>query len=86
VEYDMGAVEGAILRAVGCTGRAKLVVDEDRRVLLGVTFVAPGVVDLLQSATIAVNGEVPLDRLWHAVPPFPTVSEIWLYLLSEYGL
>jgi hypothetical protein len=24
--------------------------------------------------------------LWHAVPPFPTVSEIWLRLLAQYGL
>jgi dihydrolipoamide dehydrogenase len=86
VEYDMGAVEGAILRAVGYTGRAKLVVDQDRRVLLGATFVAPDVDSLLHSASVAVNGEVPLDQLWHAVPSFPTVSEVWLYLLSEYGL
>lgn len=86
VEYDLGAVEGAYLRAENYTGRAKMVVDEDRRVLLGVTFAGPGVVDLLHSATIAVAGEVPLDRLWHAVPAFPTVSEIWLRLLEEYGL
>ncbi|GLY89472.1 dihydrolipoyl dehydrogenase family protein [Actinoallomurus iriomotensis] len=86
VEYDIGAVEGAYLRGEGYTGRAKMVVDEDRRVLLGVTFAGPGVVDLLHGATIAVAGEVPLDRLWHAVPAFPTVSEIWLRLLEEYGL
>jgi pyruvate/2-oxoglutarate dehydrogenase complex dihydrolipoamide dehydrogenase (E3) component len=86
VEYDMGAVSGAILQADDYTGRAKMVVDEDRRVLLGVTFVGPAVVDLLHSATIAVTAEVPLDRLWHAVPSFPTVSEIWLHLMEEYGL
>jgi pyruvate/2-oxoglutarate dehydrogenase complex dihydrolipoamide dehydrogenase (E3) component len=86
VEYDMGAVIGAKLQAEGYTGWAKLVVDEDRRVLLGATFVGPAVVDLLHSATIAVTAEVPLDRLWHAVPAFPTVSEIWLRLLEEYGL
>ncbi|MDT3444887.1 NAD(P)/FAD-dependent oxidoreductase [Pseudofrankia sp. BMG5.37] len=86
VDYDMGTVEGAQLQAAGYTGRAKLVVDSDRRVLLGATFVAPEVVDLLHSATIAVAAEVPLDQLWHAVPSFPTVSEIWLKLLEEYGL
>jgi pyruvate/2-oxoglutarate dehydrogenase complex dihydrolipoamide dehydrogenase (E3) component len=86
VEYDMGAVQGAALQADGYTGRAKMVVDEDRRVLLGVTFAGPAVVDLLQSATVAVTAEVPLERLWHAVPAFPTVSEIWLHLLEEYGL
>jgi pyruvate/2-oxoglutarate dehydrogenase complex dihydrolipoamide dehydrogenase (E3) component len=86
VEYDMGAVSGAYLQADGYTGRAKAVVDEDRRVLLGVTFAGPAVVDLLHAATIAVIAEVPLERLWHAVPAFPTVSEIWLRLLEEYGL
>jgi dihydrolipoamide dehydrogenase len=86
VEYDIGAVEGAALQADGYTGRAKMVVDEDRHVLLGVTFVGPGVVDHLHAATIAVTAEVPLDRLWHAVPAFPTTSEIWLELLEAYGL
>lgn len=86
VEYDIGAVQGAQLRAHGYTGRAKMVIDEDRRVLLGVTFVGPGVVDLLHAATVAVSAEIPLDQLWHAVPVFPTVSEVWLYLLQEAGL
>jgi dihydrolipoamide dehydrogenase len=86
VEYDIGAVEGAEVRGVGYTGRAKVVVDEARRVLLGATFVASDVDNLLHSATVAVNAEVPLDQLWHAVPPFPTVSEVWLFLLEAYGL
>jgi pyruvate/2-oxoglutarate dehydrogenase complex dihydrolipoamide dehydrogenase (E3) component len=86
VEYDMGAVVGAALSGDGYTGRAKAVVDEDRRVLLGVTFVGPGAVNHLHAATIAVNAELPLEVLWHAVLAFPTVSEIWLRLLEEYGL
>ncbi|MCO6003649.1 NAD(P)/FAD-dependent oxidoreductase [Actinoallomurus purpureus] len=86
VEVDMGAVIGAELQTPGYTGRAKLVVDEDRRVLLGATFVGPAAVDLLHGATIAVTAEVALDRLWHAVPSFPTTSEIWLNLLLEYGM
>jgi dihydrolipoamide dehydrogenase len=86
VEYDIGAVAGAEVRGVGYTGRAKLVVDSDRRILLGATFVAPDVDSLLHSATVAVNAEVPLDQLWHAVPTFPTVSEVWLRLLEQYGL
>ena len=49
------------------------------------TFAGPDVAELLQSATIAVVGEVPLARLWHAVPAYPTVSEIWLRLLETYG-
>ena len=50
----------------------------------GVTFVGPGVGELLHSATVAVAGEVPIDRLWHAVPSYPTISEVWLRLLEAY--
>ena len=54
--------------------------------LVGATFVGQDVADLLHSATIAVVGEVPLTRLRHAVPSFPTISEVWLRLLEEYGM
>ncbi len=85
VDYEIGQVAGASVRADGYTGTARMVVDEERKVLLGVTFVGPDVSELLHAATIAVVGEVPLDRLWHAVPAYPTVSEIWLRLLEAYG-
>ncbi len=67
-------------------GTTRLVIDEDRRVLVGATFVGAEVADFVHAATIAVVGEVPLERLWHAVPSFPTRSEVWLNLLEEYGL
>ena len=67
-------------------GTTRLVIDEDRRVLAGATFVGAEVADFVHAATIAVVGEVPLERLWHAVPSFPTRSEVWLNLLEEYGL
>lgn len=86
VDYDLGRVAGAALYADDYRGRARLVVDEDRRVVVGATFVGPGVGELLHAATVAVVGEVPLDRLWHAVPSYPTVSEIWLRLLEAYGM
>ncbi len=86
MDYDIAAVMGAQLQADGYTGRAKAVIDEDRRVLLGVTIVGPAAVDHLHAATIAVTAEVPIDRLWHAVPAFPTVSEFWLGLMQTYGL
>ncbi len=57
-------------------------VDTERQVLVGVTFVGPGVSEMLQAATIAVVGEVPISRLWHAVPAYPTMSEVWLRLLE----
>ncbi|TNB73012.1 NAD(P)/FAD-dependent oxidoreductase [Arthrobacter sp. BB-1] len=85
VDYEIGHVAGAGLHAEGYKGTARMVVDEARKVILGVTFAGPDVSDLLQAATIAVVSEVPLDRLWHAVPAYPTVSEIWLRLLETYG-
>ena len=86
VSYELGHGAGASLQADDYTGRAALVIDVPRRVIVGATFVGPEVADLLHAATIAVVGEVTLDRLWHAVPSFPTVSEVWLRLLEEYGL
>lgn len=85
VEYDLGWVAGAKLHADGYAGRAKLIVDESRGVVVGATFVGQDVADLLHSATIAIVSEVPIDRLWHAVPAYPTISEIWLRLLETYG-
>ncbi|UQU67940.1 NAD(P)/FAD-dependent oxidoreductase [Couchioplanes caeruleus] len=85
VDYEIGNVAGASVHADGYAGTARMVVDEQRKVLLGVTFAGPDVSELLQAATIAVAGEVPLDRLWHAVPAYPTISEIWLRLLETYG-
>jgi pyruvate/2-oxoglutarate dehydrogenase complex dihydrolipoamide dehydrogenase (E3) component len=67
-------------------GTARLVVDDDRGVIVGATFTGPEIAEFLQAATVAVVGEVPLDRLFHAVPPFPTRSEVWLYLLEALGI
>ena len=86
VEYDLADVIGAQLQADGYTGRAKAVVNTDRRTLIGFTLVGPAVVDHLHAATIAVTAQVPLDILWHNVPAFPTASEFWLMLLEAYGL
>ncbi|MFJ1777233.1 dihydrolipoyl dehydrogenase family protein [Streptomyces anulatus] len=84
VDHDLAAVAGSGLYADGYRGRARMIVDLDREILLGVTFVGPGIGELLHSATIAVAGEVPIARLWHAVPAYPTISEVWLRLLETY--
>ena len=67
-------------------GTTRLVVDDDRNIIVGATFTGPEIAEFLQAATIAVVGEVPLDRLFHAVPAFPTRSEVWLYLLEALGI
>ncbi|MCW2578099.1 MAG: Dihydrolipoyl dehydrogenase, partial [Modestobacter sp.] len=84
VRYELGNVAGAALFADGYTGTAIAVVDTEREVLLGMTFIGSGVAELLHSATIAVVGEVPISRLWHAVPSYPTISEVWLRLLETF--
>jgi dihydrolipoamide dehydrogenase len=86
VDYDTGAVAGAALFADGYEGRARMIVDQDRGVLVGATLVGPSVGELIHAATVAIVGAVPLARLWHAVPAYPTISEIWLRLLETYGL
>ena len=85
LDYDLSWVAGASTASDDYRGRARAVVDREREVLVGATFVGPDVAELLHSATIAIVGEVPLSRLWHAVPSYPTVSEVWLRWLEAYG-
>lgn len=85
VDYDLGWVAGASLYEDGFEGQARLVIDTDRDVVVGATFVGPEVAELVHAATVAIVGEVPVARLWHAVPAYPTISEIWLRLLEAYG-
>jgi dihydrolipoamide dehydrogenase len=77
---------GASFHGKGLEGTSRLVIDDERRVVVGATFVGPDVAEWLHAATIAIAGEVSLDDLWHAVPAFPTRSEIWLKLLEAAGL
>ncbi len=85
VDVNIGeSVPGANFFADGYTGQARLVIDLDRGTVVGASFVGPGVAELLHSATIAVAAQVPVDRLWHAVPCFPTISEVWLRLLEAH--
>jgi dihydrolipoamide dehydrogenase len=85
VDVGTNANAGGSFTGKGVEGTARLVVDDARGVIVGATFTGAEVAELLHAATIAVVAEVPLDRLWHAVPAFPTRSELWLRLLEEYG-
>ena len=86
VDYEIGRVAGAALHADDYEGHARMIVDTDRNVIVGMTLVGPSTGEMLHAATIAIVGAVPLDRLWHAVPSYPTISEIWLRLLETFGL
>ena len=86
VRTGTGDVAGAYTRGKGIAGTSQILVDTAREVIVGATFTGSEVQEMLHGATIAIVGEVPLTRLWHAVPAFPTVSEVWLRLLEAYGL
>ena len=83
-EVGTNANAGGSFTGKGVKGSARLVVDERRGVIVGATFTGAEVAEMLHAATIAVVGEVPVERLWHAVPVFPTRSELWLRLLEAY--
>jgi dihydrolipoamide dehydrogenase len=86
VSTPTGEVPGAYTQGDGIGGTSQLVIDDQRRTVVGATFTGPGLQELLHSATVAICGGVTVDQLRHAVPPFPTVSEVWLHLLEAYGL
>jgi pyruvate/2-oxoglutarate dehydrogenase complex dihydrolipoamide dehydrogenase (E3) component len=86
VEVPTGGNAGGSFYGRNAPGTARILVDEGRGVIVGATITGPDVCDFLHAATIALIGEVPLTRLWHAVPSFPTRSELWLRLLESYGL
>ncbi len=86
VDVPTDGTAGASFHGRGTGGTSRIVVDEDRGVIVGATFVGVDVAEWLHAATIAVVAAIPLDELWHAVPAFPTRSEVWLKLLESYGM
>jgi pyruvate/2-oxoglutarate dehydrogenase complex dihydrolipoamide dehydrogenase (E3) component len=86
VDVETGGNAGGSFVGHGAPGTTRLVIDEDRQVVVGFTITGPEVAEALHAATIAVVGEVSLEDLWNSVPAFPTRSELWLKLLEAYGL
>lgn len=84
IDHPTGWVAGASFYGRQAPGTSRLVVDLDREVVVGATFTGPDVAEFLHAATIAIVGEVPIATLRHAVPAFPTRSEVWLRLLEAY--
>jgi pyruvate/2-oxoglutarate dehydrogenase complex dihydrolipoamide dehydrogenase (E3) component len=78
----VGDVAGGALLGKGVSGTAQLVVDRATRTIVGATFTGPGVGEMIHAATIAIVSGITLDELWHAIPAFPTISEVWLRLLE----
>ena len=86
VDQPTDSVAGSSFRGHGAPGTARLVLDEQRGVIAGATFTGPETAEMLHAATIAFVGELPLERLRHAIPCFPTRSELWLQLLEKAGV
>ena len=86
VDVPTDGTAGASFQGKETGGTSRIVVDEARKTIVGATFTGFETADFLHAATVAVVGEVPLDRLRHAVAAYPTRSEVWLKLLEAYGL
>jgi pyruvate/2-oxoglutarate dehydrogenase complex dihydrolipoamide dehydrogenase (E3) component len=86
VDVETGGNAGGSFIGHGTPGTVRMLVDQRRRVLVGFTITGTEIAEMLHAATIAVISETSIDDLWHAVPSFPTRSELWLKLLEAYGL
>jgi dihydrolipoamide dehydrogenase len=86
VDVPTDGTAGASFQGKDTGGTSRLVVNEKKQTIVGATFTGFETADFLHAATIAILGEVPLDRLRHAIAAYPTRSEIWLKLIEDYGL
>ena len=55
VSTPTGDVPGAYTQGNGIRGTSQLVIDDDRRTVVGATFTGPGLQELLHSATVAIS-------------------------------
>ena len=84
LEVGTSANAGGSFYGRNAAGTSRLLVDKDTDLIVGATITGAEVADFIHAATIAIVGEVPMGRLWHATPSFPTRSEIWLNLMAEW--
>ncbi len=84
VDVPTDGTAGASFQGKDTGGTSRFVVDQDKQMIVGATFTGFETADFLHAATIAILGEVPLSRLRHAIPAYPTRSEVWLKLLEAY--
>lgn len=82
-EFDLANVAAPYTHGHEHPGWAKLVFDAAERTMVGATFVSADAGEMVHAATVAIIGKVPIERLRHAIAPFPTHSEVWTPLLSQ---
>jgi dihydrolipoamide dehydrogenase len=85
IDVETGGTAGGSFVGRNAPGTSRLLIDDTRGIIVGATFTGVEVAEWLHAATIAVVCEVPVERLAHAVPSFPTRSEVWLKLLEAAG-
>lgn len=84
LDVPTSGTPGASFEGKDTPGTCRLVVDGGDGTILGATFTGYGVAEWLHAATVAITAGIPMDRLRHAVPAFPTRSEIWLGLQEKW--
>jgi pyruvate/2-oxoglutarate dehydrogenase complex dihydrolipoamide dehydrogenase (E3) component len=67
-------------------GELGLLVDRDRRILVGAWIVAPMAGEWIHLAAWAIRSETTVDVLMDTAPQFPTYAEAYLYALEKMEL
>jgi dihydrolipoamide dehydrogenase len=86
IDVSTSGNAGASFHGRDTEGTSRLVIDKEREVIVGATFVGYQTAELLHSASIAIAGEVPMQTIGEAIPAFPTRTEIWLRMTEKYGI
>ncbi|HST70681.1 MAG TPA: NAD(P)/FAD-dependent oxidoreductase [Solirubrobacterales bacterium] len=83
VDVPTDGTPGASFQGKETGGTSRLVIDQEKETIVGATFTGFETADFLQAATVAIVAEIPVSKLRHAIPPYPSRSEIWLKLLEK---
>lgn len=84
VEAETSGNAGGSFFGRNVAGTARMVIERGSNRILGTTLVGAEVADFLHAATVAVACDLTMDQFWHAVPSFPSRSEVWLNLVEAW--
>ncbi len=84
VEAGTSSNAGGSFYGRNVAGTTRMVIERGTNRILGTTIVGAEIADFLHTATVAVVGELTMNRFWHAVPSFPSRSEVWLNLVEAW--
>ncbi|HEY6145017.1 MAG TPA: FAD-dependent oxidoreductase, partial [Solirubrobacterales bacterium] len=83
IEVPTDGSAGASFQGKDTGGTSRIVVDQNKETIVGATFTGFDTADFLQAAAVAIVAEIPISKLRHAIPAYPSRSEIWLKLLEK---